>query len=52
VTSCVPAWIKSRLLTPPMPTQVAPTPAVVLEDEGWGTLQVPLTPVKVPDVAA
>src|SRR5919197_5870954 len=45
-TSWVPAWIRSRLLTPPMPTQVAPTPGAPVGD-GWGTVHVPLTAVYV-----
>src|ERR1700737_1927343 len=43
-TSCVPAWIRSWLLTPPMPTQVAPTPGAPF-GASWGTVHVPVTPV-------
>ena len=45
--SSVPAWIRSRLSTPPIPTQAALTPAA-LSAPGWGTVQVPCTSVKGP----
>ena len=47
---CVPAWMRSRLVTPPMPTQAASAPA---DESGvnWGTVHMPLTPLKVPPVA-
>src|SRR6266545_2133177 len=47
--ACVPAWMRSLALTPPMPTQVASAPAVVVET--CGTVQVPVTDVYVPPVA-
>src|SRR5436853_7314555 len=48
---CVPAWIRSRLRTPPVPTQAASIPNDV-SVVNCGTDQVPLTDVKLPPVAA
>src|SRR5260370_23114935 len=47
---CVPAWIRSRVLTPPMPTHAASAPAGE-SGVNLGTVQVPLTAVNVPPVA-
>ena len=46
----VPAWMRSRLRTPPMPTQVASVPAVA--PSVAGTVQVPVTDVKLPPLAS
>jgi hypothetical protein len=51
VASCVPAWIRSRLVTPPMSTYVAPIP-LPPATFGCGTVQVPVTLVYGPAVAA
>src|SRR6266850_7260935 len=47
--ACVPAWIRSVPVTPPMPTHVASAPVVVAPT--WGTIHVPLTEVYVPPFA-
>src|SRR5439155_14698497 len=44
IASSVPAWIRSRVLSPPIPTQAA-SAAPVVEAEGCGTVQVPVTEV-------
>ena len=48
--ACVPAWIRSLLVSPPIPTHVASAP----EDVGdtVGTVHVPVTEVNVPPLAA
>src|SRR5438105_15774171 len=45
----VPAWMRSVVLAPPTPTQVASTPATF--GSGFAMTHVPLTEVKVPPVA-
>src|SRR5438270_503309 len=49
--SSVPAWMRSRLLSPPIPTQTALSPAALVV-AGWGTVHVPDTAVKLPPLAA
>ena len=46
----VPAWMRSLLESPPMPTHVASAPVEV--DATVGTVQVALTDVNAPPVAA
>src|SRR5215471_10519360 len=48
---CVPAWIRSRLRTPPIPTHAASIPPG-LSALNCGTVHVPVTWVNVPPVAA
>src|SRR4051812_20926897 len=47
--ACVPAWMRSLVVIPPMPTQVASAPLVVVATVG--TVHVPVTEVKLPPVA-
>ena len=47
--ACVPAWIRSRLLRPPIPTHVASAPVEVAET--CGTTHVAVTAVKLPPFA-
>ena len=48
--ACVPAWMRSRVSMPPMPTHVASAPAT--EADTLGTIHVPVTEVYVPPLAA
>src|SRR6266700_7023228 len=48
--ACVPAWRRSLLVSPPIPTHVASAPLEVAETVG--TVQVAVTDVKVPPFAA
>ncbi len=49
--SCVPAWIRSRLLDPADADPGRRAAPAALLVETWGTVQVPVTLVKVPPVA-
>jgi hypothetical protein len=48
--ACVPAWRRSLLVSPPIPTQVASAPLEVADTVG--TVQVAVTDVKFPPLAA
>src|SRR5439155_19383415 len=48
--ACVPAWMRSLLVSPPIPTHVASAPLDVAET--GGTTQVAVTDVNVPPFAA
>src|SRR5579862_5946946 len=52
MVSSVPAWMRSRLRSPPMPTQAASAPTPEPEPLTCGTVHVALTAVKVPPLAA